>query len=66
MAKLKTHKAIAKRFKVTKTGKVKKRVAGQGHFNARETGKTRRSKRLDSTLSKTMIKHVTQRVPYSY
>ena len=66
MAKLKTHKAIAKRFKVTKNGKVKKRVAGQGHFNARETGKTRRSKRLDATLSTSMVKHVTQRVPYSY
>ena len=63
MAKQKTHKGIAKRFKVTKNGKVLKRTAGQGHFNARETGKTRRSKRLDQSLSPRMVKHVTQRLP---
>jgi ribosomal protein L35 len=44
---MKTNKAIAKRFKVTKTGKVLKRVAGQDHFNSRETGKVTRNKRRD-------------------
>lgn len=63
--KIKTHKAIAKRFKVTKTGKVIKRTAGQGHFNARETGKVRRAKRSDVQLSPAMTHHVTDRLPYS-
>lgn len=43
--KMKTRKAIAKRFRVTKNGKIIKKVCGQDHFNARETGKTRRHKR---------------------
>ncbi len=65
MAKLKTHKAISKRFKITKNGKVLKRTAGQGHFNARETGKTRRGKRMDQSLGVAMVKHVTQRLPHN-
>jgi large subunit ribosomal protein L35 len=44
---MKTNKAIAKRFKVTKTGKVIKRCAGQDHFNSRESGKVTRNKRRD-------------------
>ena len=59
MPKLKTIKAIAKRFKVTKKGKVIKRVAGQGHFNARETGKENRNKRRDLVLGDSYSAHIT-------
>lgn len=55
--KLKTNQAIAKRFKKTKTGKIIKRTAGQGHFNTRETGKVGRNKRSDVVMSKT-INHI--------
>lgn len=58
MTKLKTVKAIAKRFKVTKNGKVIKRVAGQGHFNARETGKENRNKKRDLVMSDSYTKHI--------
>lgn len=58
MSKLKTIKAIAKRFKVTKNGKVIKRVAGQGHFNARESGKETRNKRRDLVLGDSYTKHI--------
>ena len=51
MAKNKTIKSIAKRFKITKTGKITHRKAGQDHFNARETGKETRLKRKDQRLS---------------
>lgn len=47
----KVHNAMAKRFKVTKTGKVLKRAAGQDHFNARESGKVTRAKRRDVRMS---------------
>lgn len=60
---MKTHKAIAKRFKVTKTGKVLKRAAGQDHFNARDTGKETRNKRRDREMSDSydkLIKHMIQ------
>ena len=36
---MKTRKAIAKRFKITKTGKVLRRVTGQCHLKAKKTGK---------------------------
>jgi large subunit ribosomal protein L35 len=55
---MKTHKAIAKRFKVTKKGKVLKRTAGQDHFNSRETGKVTRMKRRDRQLSEAFTKTV--------
>ena len=54
MPKLKTHQATAKRFKRTKTGKILKRTAGQNHFNARESGKVGRNKKIDLVMSKTL------------
>ena len=51
MPKIKNHQASAKRFSVTKTKKVMKRKCGQDHFNARETGNTKRNKRRDITFS---------------
>jgi len=50
--KKKTIKSLTKRFKVTKTGKVKKIRKSQNHFNAKETGKKTRNKRRDTTLSR--------------
>lgn len=50
--KQKTHKAISKRVRITKTGKIKIRSGGQDHFNAREGGKTMRNKRKDKSISK--------------
>ncbi len=39
---MKTNKSLSKRLKVTRTGKVMARVAGQNHFNA----KAKRTKQL--------------------
>ncbi len=64
MPKIKTHKATAKRFTITKTKKIKVRKAGQDHFNARETGKTKRNKRRDIDFDKTMEKTVKKLMPY--
>jgi large subunit ribosomal protein L35 len=58
MPKIKTHKATAKRFRMTKTRKIKQRKAGQDHFNARESGKTVRNKRRDIDTHKSFIKTV--------
>lgn len=65
MPKLKTHKAIAKRFKVTKTGKIIKRTSGQDHFNSRESGKTKRNKRSDLVMSPVFKKIMAERLPYA-
>lgn len=51
---MKTHKATAKRFRVTKNGKIIKRAAGQNHFNSRENGKVGRNKKSDVVMSTTL------------
>lgn len=57
---MKTHKALAKRFKITKTGKILKRAAGQDHFNSRESGTTTRKKRRDRKMSDSFSKTIKQ------
>lgn len=62
---MKTHKAIAKRIKRTKTGKLIKRKAGQGHFNSREGGKVTRTKRRDIVLGGSHAKNLKQLMPFN-
>ncbi len=65
MPKIKTHKATVKRYKKTATDKLKKRKAGQDHFNSRESGNTTRQKRLDINASKTLEKTIKVLTPYN-
>ncbi len=65
MPKIKTHKASAKRFKITKNNKIIRRKGGQDHFNARESGTTTRSKRRDITVSKSDRKNIKTLIPYN-
>ncbi len=65
MPKIKTRQAVAKRFKVTKNGKVIKRTAGQDHFNARESGNTKRQKRRDTSIAKVDCKNIKMMIPYN-
>ncbi|MBI2483908.1 50S ribosomal protein L35 [Candidatus Uhrbacteria bacterium] len=58
MPKQKTHKATAKRVRVTRNKKVLKRYSGQDHFNSRNPGKITRKKRRDTTLSPAFTKTV--------
>ncbi|OGH71852.1 MAG: hypothetical protein A2921_02105 [Candidatus Magasanikbacteria bacterium RIFCSPLOWO2_01_FULL_43_20b] len=64
--KAKTHKATSKRFIVKKSKKgvkILKRAEGQDHFNSRESGKTKRNKRSDNTMSKEMRKTILLALP---
>lgn len=45
MPKLKTHKGLKKRIRVTKNGKIKRSRAGRRHLLSGKTGKTRRHNR---------------------
>jgi len=65
MPKIKTHKATAKRVVITKKKKIKKRKAGQDHFNARQSGKAKRNKRRDIDVSKAYQKTVKKLIPYN-
>ncbi len=63
MPKLKTHKATAKRYKLTSKGKIVKRTAGQNHFNARENGNTGRNKKSDVIASTTLNRVMATNLP---
>lgn len=65
MPKAKTHKSIAKRIKITKSGKMKKLKSGQGHFNSREASKVTRQKRTQNDLSQAHEKNIKTLLPYS-
>lgn len=65
MPKIKTKKAVAKRFNITKNKKVIKRTGGQDHFNARESGRVKRNKRRDSQISKADQKNIKKLIPYN-
>jgi large subunit ribosomal protein L35 len=63
MPKMKSKGAVKKRFRVTKSGKVKCSHPGRGHMHAAYDGETRRSLRNRmvlnttwSTLTKRMLK----------
>jgi len=59
MPKMKTHKASKKRFRVTASGKLKRRQAGKKHLLSHKTGKRKRHLRAsvvdDNKLSKKYI-----------
>ncbi|MEJ2486076.1 MAG: 50S ribosomal protein L35 [Anaerolineales bacterium] len=50
--KLKTHKATAKRFRITVSGKIVRTKGRQGHFRRR---KSKRSKRLFTRMSEVSV-----------
>ncbi len=53
MPKMKTHKGSRKRFRVTATGKLKRRQAGKKHLLSHKSGK--RKRQLRSTVVETGI-----------
>ena len=57
---MKTRKSIKKRFKITKTGKVLRKPAGQNHFRGKKSGKrirkTRKWKGVPGPLAKKIKK----------
>jgi len=54
----KTRKSIAKRFKITRTGKVLRRVIGQDHYLAKKSGKRKRLGRKWVLVSKPEAKKI--------
>lgn len=59
---MKTHKGMSKRIIVKKKGSGKvgfsQRYAAQDHFNARERGRDKRSKRKTSSVHKTNVRNI--------
>ncbi len=52
MPKMKTHKATAKRFKVTGRGKLRRRKLGRSHLRRKKSKRTLRSFRKDQPVAR--------------
>ncbi|MDD5070254.1 MAG: 50S ribosomal protein L35 [Candidatus Omnitrophica bacterium] len=66
MPKVKTKKAIAKRVKVTKSGKVTRSNAGKRHLLSTKTSKRKRQLKRKSPVSDGEMKLMKTALPYSF
>ena len=64
MPKLKTHRAAAKRYKVTCTGKITRRHAGIGHLLQHKSESRKRKIFGDVVISETHEKLISKELPY--
>ncbi len=64
MPKLKTNRAAAKRFRFTKTGKIKKRNASRGHILGKMSRKRKRQLRKTGYVSHADEKKIRRLLPY--
>ncbi|TSC90889.1 MAG: 50S ribosomal protein L35 [Parcubacteria group bacterium Licking1014_17] len=62
--KLKTSKSALKRFRFTATGKVSRRKTRLNHFNAKDTGSTRRNRRKTKNITVSQKKDIKNLMPY--
>ena len=65
MPKLKSHSGAKKRFKFTKSGKIKKASANKSHILNKKTTKRKRAVRKTDITDKTNVKAVKAMLPYS-
>ncbi len=63
---IKTRKAVAKRFKITGSGKVTRARAGKRHLLATKNSKRRRSLGTSKLVDKTDVYRITQNLPFSH
>ena len=65
MPKLKTKKGAAKRFKVTESGKIKRKKAYRGHILTKKSSKRKRNLRKPEYVFSGEKKTVHRMLPYS-
>jgi len=63
---IKTRKSVAKRFKITGSGKVMRRGAGKRHLLQGKNSNRRRSLGKDRQVSATDAYRITQNLPFSH
>jgi len=64
MPKLKTRKGVAKRFKITKSGKIKKRSGNRGHLLSKRSTKRKRRLRKGGYVDASQTKMIRRLLPY--
>ncbi|MBI6874609.1 MULTISPECIES: 50S ribosomal protein L35 [Clostridium] len=65
MPKMKTKKSVAKRFKVTGSGKLKRAKAFKSHILTKKSTKTKRNLRKTGYVSETQEKTMKTLMPYA-
>ncbi|WZL74499.1 50S ribosomal protein L35 [Clostridiaceae bacterium 35-E11] len=65
MPKMKTHRGAAKRFKITKTGKVKRGKAYKSHILTKKSQKRKRNLRKAGILTQADEKRIKKILPYA-
>ena len=63
MAKMKTHRASAKRFKRTGTGKIKRFKANKSHLTSKKSPKRIRNLRKSTVISSGDQKRINHMIP---
>lgn len=63
---IKTRKSVAKRFKITATGKVLRRGAGRRHLLQGKSSKRRRALRRAKLVGPTDAYRITQNLPFNH
>lgn len=64
MPKIKTHRGAAKRFKITKSGKIKRSSAGRRHILTKKSTKRKRGLRKAGFVSAADCAQVRRLIPY--
>lgn len=64
MPKIKTHSGAKKRFKLTKTGAVKRAHAFKSHILNKKTSKRKRNLRKTVTADVTNVANIKKMIPY--
>ena len=64
MPKMKTNRGAAKRFKLTGTGKIRRRKAFASHILTKKSTKRKRGLRLGEEVDPTNLKAVKRMLPY--
>ncbi|MCK4240792.1 MAG: 50S ribosomal protein L35 [Candidatus Atribacteria bacterium] len=65
MPKMKTHRSSAKRFKITKSGKILRSKAYKSHILTKKTTKRKRNLRKSTEVSSADAKRVKALLPYA-
>ena len=64
MPKLKTNRAVAKRFTKTGTGKIKRFKCGKAHILTKKTQKMKRRLRKPTLVDSALMKQTRRMLPY--
>ncbi len=64
MPKIKTNKGAAKRFRITKKGKIKRNRGSKSHLLTKKSPKRKRSLRKSASVSEGLKKRIRRLLPY--